>query len=116
MFRHLTKDDSSSNRPNKNEIDKRFEYALLCEDSGIIVDLRNQTPTLKKDTFRDFFEATDKFLKNDVGVACYDRRHGEQLYLARAVSFKDLYRQVKERHLRVRKFHLSNGFATNSSH
>ena len=58
-------------------------------------DLRNQSPDVK-DTFHVFFEATEKFLRNEVGVACHDRHHGQQLYLAKAVSFQDLHRQVKE--------------------
>ena len=96
IFRDLTNDKSSANSFNEKEIDLRFEYAILCEDASILVDLRHQSPDVKKDSFSVFFEATDKFLKNDVGVACHDRRHGEQLYLAKAVSFRDLHRQVKE--------------------
>ena len=40
------------------------------------IDLRNQSPDVKKDTFRVFFEATEKFLRNEVGVAYHDWRHG----------------------------------------
>ena len=73
-----------------------MDFALLSEDSGIIVDLRNQAPANKSDKFSVFFEATEKYLANDVGVACHDRRHGEQLYLAKAISFSDLHKRVKD--------------------
>jgi hypothetical protein len=39
----------------------------------------------------------ERYLAEDVGVACQDRRHGEQLYLAKAVSIADLHQRVKER-------------------
>jgi len=58
--------------------------------------LRNQPPANKKDRFKIFFETTEKYLSNDVGAACHDRRHGEQLYLAKAISFADLHKRVKE--------------------
>ena len=89
MFRNLTKDNSSSNSLNEREIDKRFDHAILSEDPTIVVDLRNQSPDVNKDTFRVFIEATEKFLRNEVGVACHDRRHGQQMYLAKAVSVQD---------------------------
>ena len=96
LFFEIYKDNAGANSRNEKEIDLRFEHAMLCEDPSILVDLRHQSSNVKKDSFSVFFEATEKFLKNDVGVACHDRRHGEQLYLAKAVSFQDLHRQVKE--------------------
>ena len=38
-----------------------------------------------------------RYLSEDVGVACHEQRHGQQLYLAKAVSLKDLHQRVKER-------------------
>ena len=31
-----------------------------------------------------------------VGVACQERRHGQELYLAKAVSFNDVHKRVQE--------------------
>ena len=31
-----------------------------------------------------------------MGVVCHDRRHGEQLYLAKAISFSDLHKRVRD--------------------
>ena len=69
---------------------------MLCEDSSIIVDLRHQ-PQPKKDTFSKFFQATERYLSEDIGVAVQERRHGQELYLAKAVSLKDLHQRAKER-------------------
>lgn len=96
MFRDLARDESAPLNLSQAEIDERMNYALLSEDSGILVDLRNQSPSTKKDKFAAFFEAAERYLSNDVGVACHDRRHGEQLYLAKAISFADLHKRVKE--------------------
>lgn len=96
MFRDLSGDGSAPINLSTSEIDRRLDYALLCEDTDILVDLRNQPPKTTSDKFKLFFEETERYLSNDVGVACHDRRHGEQLYLAKAVSFSDLRRRVKE--------------------
>ncbi|XP_028416153.1 uncharacterized protein LOC114539744 [Dendronephthya gigantea] len=92
MFRNLTSDCSAT-----SDIDKRFDYAVRAEDAGIIVDLRNVSPERKKDTFAQFFQETERYLSEDVGVTVNDRRHGEQLYLAKALSFTDLHKRVAER-------------------
>ena len=73
-----------------------MDYALLCEDNGIIVDLRNQSSHKESDKFNVFFNNTERYLSNDVGVACHDRRHSEQLYWAKAVSFSDLHTRIIE--------------------
>ena len=70
---------------------------MLNEDAGILVDLRHQGGNKKGDTFSAFFKATEEYLAEDVGVACQERRHGKQLYLAKSVSVKYLYQRVKER-------------------
>jgi hypothetical protein len=70
---------------------------VLSEDPGILVDLRHTSPDNKKDSFRPFFQECEKYLSEDVGVAVQERRHGEMLYLAKAISIKDLHMRVKER-------------------
>lgn len=97
MFSNLTCDMSEAPNLNTKEINKRFHEALLTEDPDILVDLRHQAPCHKKDRFRDFFTETEKYLNEEIGVAVQERRHGEQLYLAKAVSFKDLHKRVSEK-------------------
>ena len=97
ISRGLTGDQSAPTNLGEREIDSRFEYAMLCEDAEILVDLRHQPPDKKKDTFKEFFTETEKYLAENVGVACHERGLGEQLYLAKAVSIKDLHQRVKER-------------------
>ncbi|KAJ8043646.1 hypothetical protein HOLleu_10835 [Holothuria leucospilota] len=90
IFSELTGDNSAPVNLSSREMDERFSYAMLCEDTEIMVN-RHQSPDKKKETFSVFFEATEKYLAEDIGVACQERRHGEQLYLAKAVSLKDLH-------------------------
>ena len=97
IFRELKGDQSAPANLSERELDSRFQYAMQCEDAGILVDLRNQSPEKKKDTFKEFFSETERYLAEDIGVACHERRHGEQLYLAKAVSIKDLHERIKER-------------------
>ena len=54
-FRELTGDQSAASSVNESEIDRRFKYAVLSEDPGILIDLRHASPDLKKDSFRPFF-------------------------------------------------------------
>lgn len=97
MFRELTGDKSASVNFSTAEIDQRMNYALLCEYSGILVDLRNQpSRNTDSDRFKVFFEETERYLSNDAGEVCHDRRHDEQLYLAKAVSFADLHEHTEE--------------------
>ena len=70
---------------------------MLSEDPDIIVNLRHLLPDKKKDSFRDFFTETERYLSEDIVVAVQERRHGQQLYLAKAVSLKDLHQRVSER-------------------
>lgn len=97
IFRNLTGDQSAATNLNEAEIDRRFDFALLAEDSDIIVDLRHAPPGKVSEKFNVFFRATEEYLSNDVGVAVQERRHGEELYLAKAISFSDLHSRVKER-------------------
>ena len=97
IFQDLTRDASAPTNLNVKAFDDRFKYAMECEDAAILVDLRNQPPENQTDTFKDFFAETEKYLSEEIGVACHERRHGEQLYLAKAVSIKDLHQRIKER-------------------
>ena len=94
IFKELTGDKSAAANISEAELDRRLNFALLCEDPGIVVDLRHQASG--KERFKVFFAETEKYLSSVVGVACHERRHGEQLYLAKAVSFNDLHKRVKE--------------------
>ena len=97
IFKELTGDQSAPANLNQSEIDKRFAHAMLSEDPDIIVNLRHLLPDKKKDSFRDFFTETERYLSEDIVVAVQERRHGQQLYLAKAVSLKDLHQRVSER-------------------
>ena len=83
IFKELTGHKSAPNTLPEKEIDNRFAHAMLCEDAGIVVDLRHLPPTTKKDSYREFFAETERYLSEDVGIACHERRHSQQLYLPR---------------------------------
>ena len=97
IYHKLTGDQSAASSVNESEIDRRFKYAVLSEDPGIFTDLRHASPDVKKDSFRPFFHECEKYLSEDVGVGVQERRHGKMLYLAKAVSIRDLHRCVQER-------------------
>ena len=95
IFAELTGDQRKDSNLATKEISERFEFALLCEEPGINVDLRCQEKTTTSDTFELFFKETEKHLSEDVGTPVHERRHSESLYLAKAISMKDLLRQVQ---------------------
>jgi hypothetical protein len=97
IFRTLTSDQSAATSLTEKQVDDRFQYAMLCEEPDILADLRHQPKERKSDTFTAFFKEAEKYLAEDVGVACQERRYGEQLYLAKAVSIRDLHDRIKER-------------------
>jgi len=97
IFKNLTKDQSASLDFNETEIDRRLEFSLMSGDEAIMVDLRQQNTGSKDSRFEEFFKETEKYLKEEVGVAVHERRHTQELYLAKAVSFRDLHARVKER-------------------
>ena len=70
---------------------------MLSEDPSIVVDLRYFPPSKKQDSFREFFAETERYLSEEIGVAVQERRNGQQLYLAKAVSLKDVHQMVTER-------------------
>lgn len=96
IFRELTGDKSVPANINECEIDRRLTHAMLSEDADIVVDLRHLPPDKKKDQSQVFFAETERYLAENIGVAVQQRRHGEQLYLAKAVSLNDLHRRVTE--------------------
>ncbi|XP_066928996.1 uncharacterized protein [Clytia hemisphaerica] len=97
IFKNLKNDQSLSNNMNETEIDRRLDFSLMAGDEGILVDLREQNSGPKDKRFETFFKETEKYLKEEVGVTVHERRHTQQLYVAKAVSFRDLRDRVKER-------------------
>ena len=90
MFKDLTGDSSAPDH--SDDIDKRFDLALNAEDEDIITDLRRGYK--ERDTFKVFFDECLKHLQGEAGVAVHERRHGEQLYIAKAISWPDLHKTV----------------------
>ena len=62
IFKQLTGDNSAPSNLNEKEIDERFRFAMLSEDSGIMVNLRHQAPEKQPDTFKNLFRSYRKIL------------------------------------------------------
>ena len=55
IFEDLSDDPSTPEKLTSQEINDSFKEALNSEDPGILVDLRQQPPDSKKDTYKVFF-------------------------------------------------------------
>ena len=69
MFKELTGDKSAPTNVSGLEIDRRLDYAILCEDPDILVDLRNQSSDSREEKFKVFFEQTKK-ISSKCGWCC----------------------------------------------
>ena len=114
IFKELTSDNSAPSNLTEAEIDRRLDFSLLSGDSDIMVDLRHQSAS-KESKYEVFFKATENYLQEDVGVACHERRHNQELYLAKAVSFRDLHDPSNQWSLKIPLFHQSSGQDINFS-
>ena len=78
----------------QEDIDHRIREIIDLEDPDVVPDLR--TLNAGQPTRYDvFWEECEKFLSEEVGLAIDDRRHGQIVHLARAISIGDLVEQVK---------------------
>ena len=115
MFRDLAGDYSASVNLSTTEIDQRINYALLCEDSGRLVDLRNQ-PSKNRDSdwFKIFFEETEWYLSNDDGVAMIRDMVGNCMWQKLSVSLTCTYLS-QNLCQKVQRFCQLSGYNINSS-
>ena len=86
-------DDSTSSTTSEAEIDTRLREALDMEDPDILIDLRHQN-TNGSDKYETFWQKCLTFLNECTAV--HERRHGETVYMARALSVRDLVDQVSK--------------------
>ena len=99
FYRDLTGDSSSAHDTPESVIDERVREIISMEpeDPSTVVDLREVRSKESKTKFNVFWDEAQKFINEDLGVAVDDRRHGEVTHLAKAISVRDLHKQVSRR-------------------
>ena len=75
----MTSVNSAASNLTEAEIDRRLDLSFLCGDS-------RQQSVSKERKYEVFFKAMENHFQEDVRVACHERRHNQELYLAKAVS------------------------------
>ena len=91
IYEELTKDASCSRTTPEEEIDQRVTELLSSEDLDIVVDLREMNEGCRS-KYDLFWEKCSEYLAECTAVP--DRRHGEVLFMAAALSVRDLISQV----------------------
>ena len=94
IYKALTKDQCASCTTNQKEIDMRIKEALESEDADIIVDLREFNGR-STDRYKVFWEICETYLNECTAV--HDRRHDSVVFMAKAISVRDLIIQVQQR-------------------
>ena len=90
------RDHSTACNLTESEIDVMMQQYNNMDDPGTIVDLchHNCGPASK---YKLFCDECGKFVHEDLGTGVDDRRHGDIMHLARAISVHNLYNQVRAR-------------------
>ena len=70
-----------------------MQLFLDMEDPDVVLDLR----ALNSDQKTTFWDETEKYLREDVGLAAEERRHSDVTHMARVISVRDLLEQVSAR-------------------
>ena len=93
FYRLATGDKSASLTTAEEELDLRLRQALEMEDLDLIVDLR-ELNTNHSDKYAPFWEKMKIYL--DEASAVNERRHGTVVYMAKAISVRDLIQEVSK--------------------
>ena len=90
LYQVATGDSSAAPSLDQAAVDERLDRFLELGDPTIIVDMRNFNK--RPACFDAFFEATEKYIEQQVQTAVDDRRHDQVVHLATAMSVADLHR------------------------
>ena len=85
----MSGDNSASRTTPDEEIDKRLIEVFSAEDPDIIVDLR-ELNTNSRDNYSIFWQKCSMFL------AVHERRHDTFVFMAKAISIRDLIQEVSK--------------------
>ena len=96
MYRLLTEDSCAAVSARQADVDRRVLLAIDAEDDSLLWDLR-QLNEGRPALYEQFWEECDKYLTEAAATAVDDRRHGDVVHIASAVSVPDLHRIVCSR-------------------
>ena len=96
FYREVSGDCSASSNAVEAEIDKRVQLVLEMEpeNPNTIVDLRSLTSSTGRTKYNVFWDHCSRILNESIGMAVDDRRHGQVVHLAQAISVRDFHDQV----------------------
>lgn len=99
LYRELTGESSASHDTREAIMDERIRSIILMEpeDPHTVVDLRNLECQEKKTQYDVFWDEAKKYIEEEIGTAVDDRRHGQVVHIAKAVSVRDLREQVTKK-------------------
>lgn len=93
IYHSLTGDQSAARTTAEMEIDDRVTEALSMEDPDIIIDLR-ELNTNGRDRFAISCQKCSQYLS--MCTAVQERRHGSVVFMAKAISVRDLVQEVSK--------------------
>ncbi len=99
FYREISGACSVSSNLAEAEIDKRVELILEMEpeDPNTVIDLRSLNSSAGHVKYDAFWYICSRLLNETVGTAVDDRRHGQVVHLAQAISVRDFHEQaIKE--------------------
>ena len=92
MYRYLTNDCLTPRNNASKEVRARLLLAVTCEDTDVVVDLREHNGSPEK--YSEFWEGVNDVLTRNFPSATEERRQSTASFLPVAVSIKDLVRKV----------------------
>ena len=97
-YREISGDCSSSSNLVEAEIDKRVQLVLDMEpeDPNTIIDLHSLNSSAGRAKYEVFWDHCSQVLNESIGTAVDDRRHGQVVHLAQAISIRDFRDQVEK--------------------
>ena len=93
FYKDLTGDSCAASNLTEAEIDKRVQLILDMEPEDpntVIIYLRSLNSLSQRAWCDVFWDHCSRMLEKSVGTAVDDRRHGEVVHLAQAISVRDL--------------------------
>lgn len=96
FYREISGDCSASSNVVEAEIDKRVQLVLEMEpeDPNTVIDLRSLNSSTGRAKYDVFWDCCSRVLNELIGMAVDDRRHGQVVHIAQAISIRDFHEQV----------------------
>lgn len=97
FYREISGDCSASTNLVEAEIDNRVQLVLDMEpeNPNTVIDLRSLNSSTGRAKYDVFWDNCSRVLNEYVGTAVDDRRHGQVVHLAQAISVRDFRDQVE---------------------